>query len=97
MLIAISYNPSQMWRFMLFFNLKRALPSVVLTKEGPIAQLVERVIRIDEASGSNPLGSTRYDFPKILSRGFAPSAGPRPALRDAAKSHGAENSESILW
>ncbi len=25
---------------------------------GPLAQLVERVIRIDEASGSNPLGST---------------------------------------
>ena len=29
---------------------------------GPVAHLVERVIRIDEASGSSPLGSTKFDL-----------------------------------
>ncbi len=29
---------------------------------GPVAHLVERVIRIDEASGSSPLGSTKIDL-----------------------------------
>ena len=32
---------------------------IALVYYGPLAQLVERVIRIDEVSGSTPLGSTK--------------------------------------
>ena len=59
---------------------------------GPLAQLVERVIRIDEASGSNPLGSTVHraygvvvtrDYGIVESRVRFP-IGPQNFCRNAA-------------
>ena len=54
---------------------------------GPIAQLVERIVRNDEVSGSIPLGSIRL-APGGLAHG-RPGRGQGNALSESSESKGA--------